>query len=127
MNSFITLSEGSYQAGLFDNEAAISRDFTIVYIDCEVSCFTAVIETLGDCDDCVAYPRFDQEAIFWYEELVVECRSSYDRPHWRDIYVLRALQTAISILICHVAGKNWNYLGIKFVLNLFLFKYPEII
>ena len=64
MNSFITLTEGSYQAGLFDNEAAISRDFTIVDIDCEVSCFTAVIETLGDCDDCVAYPRFYQEAIF---------------------------------------------------------------
>ena len=56
MDSSVNLPESSNQAGLFDNEAAICRNLTIVNIDSEISCFTGVIETLGYCDDCVTYP-----------------------------------------------------------------------
>ena len=48
--------ESCNYACLFNDEAAIIRDLTVIDIDGEVRCFICVIEALGNCDYCVAYP-----------------------------------------------------------------------
>ena len=114
------LSKSCNQACLFNNEAAIFRHLAVIDIDVEVCCFTCVIKALRDCDYCVTYPRFHQEAVFRDKELVVECWSSNDWPHWRNINIFVALQTAISIPISDITRIYWNYLGYESVKDLYI-------